>query len=50
MTLLKVLKSKAWDAVPVAGFALIALCEGHAYWVGGVLTVVWLFTIAVRNI
>ena len=49
-TLLRIVKSKWWDLAPVPAFVLIALLEGKGYWIGGVMTIVWLFSLALRHL
>lgn len=49
-TLLKIFKSPWWDLVPVPAFIAIAAAEGSAYWIGGVMAVVWLFSMAIRHL
>jgi hypothetical protein len=49
-TLLKVFKSAWWDLVPAVAFFAIAAAEGKAYWLGGVMTIVWLFSMALRHL
>jgi len=49
-TLLKVFKSAWWDLAPAAAFIVIAGAEGKAYWLGGVMAIVWLFSMAVRHL
>jgi hypothetical protein len=48
-TLIKIFKSPWWDLAPVPAFILIAVLEGTGYWIGGVMTIVWLFSIALRH-
>jgi len=47
--LIKVFKSPWWDLAPIPAFVIIAGSEGSAYWLGGVMTIVWLFSMAIRH-
>ena len=47
--LIKVFKSKWWDFVPVPAFLAIAVLEGSGYWIGGIMTIVWLFSMVMRH-
>jgi len=49
MKLVKLFKSAWWDLAPVPAFFAIAVAEGKAYWVGGVMLIIWLFSMAVRH-
>lgn len=46
--IVKVLNSPLWDFVPFVGMIVLAATEGRQYWLGGVLAIVWLFTIGIR--
>ena len=48
MKLLKVLRSKWWDLFPIVPFAIIAIAEGGAFWVGGVSLIIWGFSLVAR--
>jgi hypothetical protein len=50
MNLVKIFKSAWWDLAPVPAFFVIAASEGSAYWVGGVMVIVWLFSMALRHL
>jgi len=49
MKIVKFFKSPWWDLAPVPAFAIIAMAEGTGYWIGGIMTVVWLFSMAIRH-
>ena len=48
-TLLKIFKSPWWDLAPVLVFILVAVLEGAGYWIAGLSSIVWLFSIAIRH-
>jgi hypothetical protein len=48
--LLKIVKSPWFDLLPAAAFIVIAGAEGKAYWLGGVMAIVWLFAMALRHL
>jgi hypothetical protein len=43
-------KSPWWDLAPVPAFIAVEVTEGSAYWIGGVMTIVWLFSMAIRHL
>ena len=50
MLVFKILRHKAWDLFPLAGFIPVAATDGDVSWPAGLAIVVWVGILVVRYI
>jgi len=48
--IIKFLRTNWWDLFPLVIFIIVAIGEGTLYWVAGISTIIWAFTLIVRHL